>query len=104
MTGYGFDFDGQRLEARPSGALFWPAESMLVVADLHLGKCARQSEYGGAALPPYDSADTLARLHRDIAATAPDAVVCLGDSLDSPGIGAALPTTVRAALRGLATG
>ncbi|MGR3401871.1 MAG: ligase-associated DNA damage response endonuclease PdeM, partial [Paracoccus sp. (in: a-proteobacteria)] len=66
MTGYGFDFDGQRLEARPSGALFWPARRWLIVADLHLGKSERMARRGGALLPPYEVQATLDRLTAEV--------------------------------------
>jgi hypothetical protein len=33
-------------------------------------------------LPPYETRDTLVRLDADIAATAPDTLICLGDSFD----------------------
>ncbi|WP_085793147.1 ligase-associated DNA damage response endonuclease PdeM [Roseivivax jejudonensis] len=99
-----FDFCGATLEALGSGALHWPAARTLVVSDLHLGKCARGAATGGAALPPYDTRETLARLARDIAATEPERVICLGDSFDSVAIGAALPSEERARIAALQTG
>ncbi|MDP2085167.1 MAG: MBL fold metallo-hydrolase, partial [Gemmobacter sp.] len=80
MTDHGFTFHGQRLHARASGVLWWPEESVLVVGDLHFGKAQRAARHGGGLLPPYDMADTLARLDEEIAALAPATVVCLGDS------------------------
>jgi len=82
QNGHIFTFAGQAMIARPSGALFWPAEELLVVSDLHLGKSERISRRGGALLPPYEVQDTLTRLEADIAATLPRAVICLGDSFD----------------------
>jgi uncharacterized protein len=84
MTDHGFTFHGQRLHARASGVLWWPEESVLVVGDLHFGKAQRAARHGGGLLPPYDMADTLARLDEEIAALAPATVVCLGDSFDDP--------------------
>ncbi|WP_149754866.1 ligase-associated DNA damage response endonuclease PdeM [Roseivivax sediminis] len=95
MNRLAFDFHGAALAPLPSGALHWPAARTLVVSDLHLGKSARMSAGGGAALPPYDTRETLARLERDIAATAPARVICLGDSFDSGAIRAALPAEDR---------
>lgn len=82
MTGFSFSLAGQNLTALPSGALFWPAQNLLCVSDLHLGKSARLARCGGSLLPPYEITDTLTRLDADIAATAPKTVICLGDSFD----------------------
>ncbi len=72
----------ETLHALPSGALHWPAQGLLVVSDLHLGKSARLARRAGLLLPPYETRATLARLDADIAATAPATVICLGDSFD----------------------
>lgn len=45
----------------PSGALYWAAERMLIVADLHLEKGSTFAARG-QMLPPYDTHATLARL------------------------------------------
>lgn len=82
MTDFLFEFHGLRLAARPSGALFWPEGGWLMVADLHLGKSGRMARRGGALLPPYETAATLARLRDEIAATGARRVLCLGDSFD----------------------
>ena len=34
------EFAGHGFELFPSGALFWPAESLLIVGDLHLEKAS----------------------------------------------------------------
>lgn len=81
-AGYDFSFHGHRFEARPSGALYWPVERTLIVADLHLGRSDRYARGGGALLPPYENALTLERLSSEINATAPQRVVSLGDSFD----------------------
>ena len=73
---------GTPLAARSSGALWWAAERLLCVADLHLGRSERLARRGGALLPPYETAETLDRLAGEIAALAPARVVCLGDSFD----------------------
>ncbi|MEL7115511.1 MAG: ligase-associated DNA damage response endonuclease PdeM, partial [Pseudomonadota bacterium] len=82
MNTHRFTLAGAALEARGSGALFWPDQRLLVVSDLHLGKSERIARLGGAMLPPYDTRETLARLDREIEATAPKTVICLGDSFD----------------------
>ena len=88
---HAFRFRDAELAALPSGALHWPARSLLVVSDLHFGKSARASRHGGAALPPYETRETLLRLEEDLAATCARSVICLGDSFDAPEIGLALP-------------
>ena len=81
-TAYPLTLCDERLEARPSGALYWPARDMLVVSDLHLGKSERMARRGGALLPPYEQRETLARLDAELEATGARQVVCLGDSFD----------------------
>lgn len=91
MNGYEFTFAGQQLVALGSGALWWCAERLLCVSDLHLGKSERIARRGGAVLPPYEVADTLDRLSHDLEHTAPETVVCLGDSFDDREAASALP-------------
>ena len=82
MTTYQFTLNGTTLTALPSGALYWPAQNLLAVSDLHFGKSERLARRGGSLLPPFDTSETLSRLDRDIAATNPATVLCLGDSFD----------------------
>lgn len=82
MQGYDFDFAAQRLCALGTGALWWQAEALLCVSDLHLGKSARHARRHGGLLPPYETTDTLTRLERDLEATGARQVICLGDSFD----------------------
>jgi DNA ligase-associated metallophosphoesterase len=70
---------GVTLVADPAGASYWPEESLLVVADLHLEKGSSLA-VRGVLLPPYDTAATLARLERLIVRYAPRRIVALGDS------------------------
>ena len=67
-----------------SGALYWPGERMLIVADLHLEKASAHAERG-TMLPPYDTRDTLERLAVAMERYEPDIVVALGDSLHDRG-------------------
>lgn len=101
---HAFTFAGERLVARPSGALHWPAAHLLVVSDLHLGKSERMARRGGPLLPPYEVIDTLTRLEEDVAATDPAAVISLGDSFDDMGAAEALDGAARAWLARLMAG
>ncbi len=82
MNDVRFSLNGAELSARASGALWWPAERMLCVSDLHLGKSERLARRTGQYLPPYEVRETLSRLEDEIAATDAATVLCLGDSFD----------------------
>jgi DNA ligase-associated metallophosphoesterase len=75
---------GIALLADCAGALYWPDESLLVVADLHLEKGSSYATRG-VLLPPYDTVATLARLNALVARYAPRFVVALGDSFHDNG-------------------
>ncbi|WP_372398569.1 ligase-associated DNA damage response endonuclease PdeM [Azospirillum sp. HJ39] len=70
---------GAALLADASGALLWPANGVLAVADLHLEKGSAFAARG-RMLPPYDTRATLERLAALIARERPARVLCLGDS------------------------
>ena len=72
-------FAGNMFEPLPSGALHWPAQSTLLVADLHLEKMSSFARRG-QMLPPYDTGLTLARLEADLRRTGAQRLVALGDS------------------------
>ena len=65
-----FAFAAQRSHADCLGALYWPEEGLLAVADLHLEKGSSFARRG-QLLPPYDTTETLSRLARLIAHYAP---------------------------------
>lgn len=95
IVSYHLTFHGHRLEARPSGALFWPERELLVVSDLHLGKSERMARRGGSLLPPYETRETLTRLETELEATGAARVICLGDSFDDSAALAGLDTPDR---------
>lgn len=72
-------FAGHDFFASPEGALHWPAQQALLVADLHLEKASWFAE-GGQLLPPYDSLATLQALEGAIERTGITTLYCLGDS------------------------
>jgi uncharacterized protein len=89
--------------ADPAGALYWPDEALLVVADLHLEKGSAFARRG-VLLPPYDTAATLARLARLIQHYTPRVVIALGDSFHDGGGPARIASSDRAALAALQRG
>lgn len=64
-------------------ALFWPARSRLVIADLHLGK-SHVFRRAGIAVPGGGTEEDLHRLTRLIAATAACELWVVGDVLHGP--------------------
>ncbi|MDV3257336.1 MAG: ligase-associated DNA damage response endonuclease PdeM [Sphingomonas sp.] len=74
-----FSFASQHFLASSTGALLWPAEQALLVADLHLEK-ASWFAGRGQLLPPYDSLATLQALEREVEQTGARRLFCLGDS------------------------
>lgn len=72
-------FAGHEFFASPEGALHWPAQQALLVADLHLEK-ASWFAAGGQLLPPYDSLATLQALEQEIGRIGVTRLYCLGDS------------------------
>lgn len=75
---------GIGLVADCAGALYWPEEGLLAVADLHLEKGSSYATRG-VLLPPYDTAATLARLGALVTRYAPKFVIALGDSFHDGG-------------------
>ena len=74
-----FSFAGETFLASPDGALFWPDQHALFVADLHLEKASWFARLG-QFLPPYDSHATLAPLSALVEQTGAKRLFCLGDS------------------------
>ena len=75
---------GKSFVADQSGALYWPAEKTLIVADLHLEKGSAYASRG-IMLPPYDTRRTLLRLVEAIDRYDAETVIALGDSLHDVG-------------------
>ena len=94
---------GVTLVADPAGALYWPDEKLLAVADLHLEKGSAFATRG-VLLPPYDTTATLARLAKLIEHYQPALMVALGDSFHDGGGPARMPEISRSALAALHRG
>lgn len=96
-------FLGHRVICDPSGVLYFPDLSLLVVSDLHLEKGSSYARRG-ALLPPYDTGATLTRLAAAIARFAPQTVISLGDSFHDGGGAARLPLPFRLQLETMMAG
>lgn len=85
------------------GALFFPAERLLVVSDLHLEKGSSFARRG-QLIPPYDSVATLSLLASVMAEYEPTTVVSLGDSFHDSSGADRLPAAYRDLLETLMVG
>src|SRR5436190_640313 len=74
-----FSFAGETFFATADGALYWPEQNALLVADLHLEKASWFARLG-QFLPPYDSHATLSALADVVERTRAACLYCLGDS------------------------
>ena len=72
-------FAGETFFATADGALFWPGQNALLVADLHLEKASWFARLG-QFLPPYDSHATLTALAAAVEEAGATRLFCLGDS------------------------
>jgi DNA ligase-associated metallophosphoesterase len=95
-----FSFAGETFFATAEGALFWPREEALLVADLHLEKASWFARLG-QFLPPYDSHATLSALATEVERTGAQRLFCLGDSFHDAFGCERLPDQARALLTDL---
>jgi uncharacterized protein len=85
-TNHPIPLAGAVFHADLNGALLWPDESTLVVADLHLEKGSSYASRGRPQfLPPYDTSATIGRLEQLLNRHNPRRVICLGDSTHDSG-------------------
>jgi DNA ligase-associated metallophosphoesterase len=97
-----FSFAGETFVASADGALFWPAQNALLVADLHLEKASWFARLG-QFLPPYDSHATLSALASEVERTGATRLYCLGDSFHDAFGCDRLPPSARDLLTDLTT-
>ena len=95
-----FSFAGETFFATSDGALFWPDQEALLVADLHLEKASWFARLG-QFLPPYDSHATLSSLATVVERTGATRLYCLGDSFHDRFGCDRLPADARTLLTGL---
>jgi uncharacterized protein len=98
MTAAPVHLAGERLMLDPAGALFWPAEGLLAVSDLHLEKGSSHARRG-QLLPPWDTHATLDRLTNLLRRYRPRQVIALGDSFHDADGAARLPSVELSRLR-----
>ena len=80
MTGSVVEIAGERLLLLPEKAVFWPAEKMLIIADIHFGKAA-SFRAQGIPVPRGTTTENLVGLDALIDAHGAEHVVFLGDFL-----------------------
>lgn len=101
MTAAPLHFAGHRLLLDPLGAVVWPDEHLIAVADLHLEKGSAAARRG-QLVPPWDTGHTLDRLHRLLRTWQPRTVVALGDSFHDTNGPARMASGDAARLRAMA--
>ena len=93
-------FAGHDFFALPEAALFWPARSALLVADLHFEKASWFGRFG-QFLPPHDSQATLDTIETLVERTGARSVWSLGDSFHDAEGAVRLPVRTRERLAAL---
>lgn len=93
-------FGGHRMVLDADLALWWPAQDLLAVSDLHFEKSTFLAQFG-SPVAPYDTLDTLIRLEALIARYQPRTLVLLGDSFHDKGAWQRLEAATRTQLLGL---
>jgi len=78
LRGHVIERRGERIALLPQRAIWWPAQSILIVADVHFGK-AESYRRLGAPIPGGILEETLDRLDSLLAATAAQRMIVLGD-------------------------
>ena len=101
MTAASLHLAGEQLTLDSAGALFWPAQALLAVSDLHLEKGSFYARRG-MLLPPWDTRATIDRLMLLLRHWRPRTLVALGDSFHDAGAAGRLPGTEAARLRAVA--
>lgn len=101
---FAFTLASADVVADPSGALWWPAERVLVLADLHFEKGSSFAVRTSQLLPPYDTLATLRLVSAVAARHEPRCIICLGDNFHDPEGPARLDAAARASLAALMRG
>lgn len=99
-----FEIAGARVVAERSGALWWPEQSLLAVADLHFEKGSAYAVRTGQMLPPYDTLATLKIFSAAVERLQPRRIVCLGDNFHDADGPSRLEPQARSAIQALMRG
>lgn len=99
-TGYAFTLHETPVVALPQALLWLPRSKTLVASDLHFEKGSAYAARG-IMLPPFDTAETLARLISVIEAFQPETLIALGDSFHDIRADGRLRTTDKGTLNNL---
>lgn len=83
MTSLEIQCEGELLQLLPDKAIHWPAQEMVIVADLHFGKSAA-FRAAGIAVPEATTITDLDRLAKLVQFTKAKRVLILGDLLHAP--------------------
>ena len=97
------NLNGERLVLDVSGALWWPAQAMLIFSDIHLEK-GSSFAMRGQMLPPYDTRTALKRMQAVVARYAPKRIMSLGDAFHDRDAAGRLDADERAMLSGFSQG
>lgn len=76
---HSFEFGGEQFEIAGEAALYWRAQDILLVSDLHLEKASAYA-LSGQMLPPYDSVSTLEDISALCRTFRPAKIISLGDN------------------------
>lgn len=94
------DLHGAKLTLLPEGGLWWAAQRLLVLSDLHFEKGSSYAARG-QLLPPYDTAATLDTVESLVARWRPETCFSLGDSFHDKTAEARLGGAARARIKAL---
>lgn len=99
-----FVLAGADVFADHQGALWWPAEKLLVFADLHFEKGSSFAARTTQLLPPYDTHATLKLMQDVVDRHSPRRIVCLGDNFHDEDGPARLDAKARETIQSLMKG
>ncbi|MBL4891830.1 MAG: ligase-associated DNA damage response endonuclease PdeM [Rhizobiaceae bacterium] len=94
---------GETFVCDPSGCLYWPEQSCMIVSDLHLEKGSSFATRG-RLIPPYDTGATLDQLQLRLDYWQPKIVISLGDSFHDADASSRIPQQYHSQLEAMIEG
>ena len=73
------NFANQILILQNDGSIYWPVNKALILTDLHLEKGSFYAHQEISNIPPYDSIDTINKLHSKLKTLSVKKIILLGD-------------------------